>query len=73
MADCKGCGLPLTPENDSDAHMIPKTLGGRLAPLGIICQTCNTKLNEAPDFELIDAFGAWPTLLAEAAHCGCWR
>ena len=60
---CKGCGLPITPENDSDAHMIPRALGGRLAPRGIICRDCNGRLNDAADFELIDAFGAWPTLL----------
>jgi hypothetical protein len=63
MANCKGCGVPITPENDSDAHMIPKALGGRLAPRGIICRTCNGKLNDAADFALIDAFAAWPTLL----------
>lgn len=63
MADCKGCGVPITPENDSDAHMIPRALGGRLAPRGIICRDCNGKLNDAADFELIDAFAAWPTLL----------
>ncbi|MGY3602734.1 HNH endonuclease [Bradyrhizobium sp. Lot11] len=55
MANCKGCGVPITPKNDSDAHMIPRALGGRLAPRGIICRDCNGKLNDAADFELIDA------------------
>jgi hypothetical protein len=36
MATRKGCGVVLTPENDSDAHMIPKALGGRLAPRGVV-------------------------------------
>lgn len=63
MTNCKGCGVPITPENDSDAHMIPRALGGRLAPRGLICRDCNGKLNDAADFELIDAFAAWPTLL----------
>jgi hypothetical protein len=63
MTNCKGCGVELTPENDSDAHLIPKALGGRLAPRGILCRKCNTELNDAADHALIEAFGAWPTLL----------
>jgi hypothetical protein len=63
MTDCKGCGVPLTPENDSDAHMIPKALGGRLAPGRILCRDCNTEFNDVADLPLIEAFGAWPTLL----------
>jgi len=43
MATCKGCDVVFTPENDANAHMIPKALGGRLAPRGILCRTCNTE------------------------------
>jgi hypothetical protein len=43
--------------------MIPRALGGRLAPRGLICRTCNGKLNDAADLDLIEAFAAWPTLL----------
>ena len=63
MATCKGCDVVFTPENDSNAYMIPKALGGRLAPRGILCRTCNTELNDVADLALIKAFGAWPTLL----------
>jgi hypothetical protein len=43
--------------------MIPKALGGRLAPRGILCRVCNTEFNDVADAALIKAFGAWPTLL----------
>ena len=46
---CQGCGEALTGENDSEAHIIPNALGGRLKPKGIICQTCNTKLDALAD------------------------
>jgi len=60
---CRGCGEKFTAENDSEAHIIPNALGGRLAPKGIICQTCNSVLDKVADNTLIEAFGAWPTLL----------
>ncbi len=60
---CHGCDTPLNPENDSEAHIIPKALGGRLAPKGLICRKCNTALDVAADHALVEAFGAWPTLL----------
>jgi len=64
MQRCHGCDDPLTSDNDSEAHIIPKALGGRLAPKGLICRKCNTALDAAADNALIEAFGAWPTLLA---------
>jgi hypothetical protein len=60
---CRGCNDQLTPDNDSAAHIIPKALGGRLAPKGLICRKCNTALDDVADNALIEAFGAWPTLL----------
>lgn len=61
--NCRGCGAVLTTANDSEAHIIPKALGGRLKPKGIICRTCNTALDKLADNALIKAFGDWPTLL----------
>jgi hypothetical protein len=61
--NCRGCGNPLTEANDSAAHIIPNALGGRLAPTGIICRTCNTVLDKLADNALVEAFGDWPTLL----------
>ncbi|WP_429032535.1 HNH endonuclease [Bradyrhizobium sp. I1.14.4] len=60
---CKGCGAVLVKDNDSEAHIIPNALGGRLKPKGIICRDCNTKLDKLTDNALIKAFGDWPTLL----------
>lgn len=60
---CHGCAATITAENDSEAHIIPNALGGRLKPKGIICRTCNTKLDNVADNALIKAFGDWPTLL----------
>lgn len=55
--------MQLNTQNDSKAHIIPNALGGGLAPKGLICQRCNTKLDHAADNALVEAFGAWPTLL----------
>ncbi len=60
---CRGCGDPLTDKNDSAAHIIPNAIGGRLAPMGIICRSCNTVLDKLADNALVEAFGDWPTLL----------
>ena len=63
LPQCRGCGLNLDAERDSEAHIIPKALGGRLKPKGIICKSCNTKLNDLADNALIEAFADWPTVL----------
>ncbi|BCG98699.1 hypothetical protein MesoLj131b_06990 [Mesorhizobium sp. 131-2-5] len=60
---CIGCGVTLNRANDSEAHVIPNALGGHLSPKGLICRTCNTKLDDLADNALIEAFGDWPTLL----------
>lgn len=66
---CNGCGLhPLTKEFDSEAHIIPNALGGRLAPKGLICRECNTLLDQIADNPLIRAFGPWPTLIDVPRH-----
>ena len=60
---CRLCGSDLTDANDSEAHVIPNALGGRLKPKGILCRTCNTELDDLADNALVKAFGDWPTLL----------
>ncbi len=60
---CRGCHEPLNENNDSAAHIIPNALGGRLDPTGLICRDCNTQLDRIADNALVEAFGAWPTLL----------
>lgn len=61
--DCFGCGVLLTRENDSEAHVIPQALGGRLGPKGILCGSCNGVLNIVADLPLVQSFDALPTLL----------
>jgi hypothetical protein len=71
MPICNGCGsVELTPEFDSEAHIIPNALGGRLSPRGLICRECNTLLDRLADNPLIRAFGPWPTLLDIPRHRG---
>jgi hypothetical protein len=60
---CRGCGVTITPANDSKAHILPNALGGRLKPEGILCRACNTELDRLADNALVNAFGAWPTML----------
>jgi len=60
---CHGCEVGLNASNNSDAHIIPNALGGRLAPRGILCRKCNTELAGLVDIALVRAFGPWPTLL----------
>src|ERR1019366_1813839 len=63
MQSCRGCGQPLTPALNSDAHIFPNALGGRLAPGGLICRVCNTLLDRLAPNPLITSFGPWPTLI----------
>jgi hypothetical protein len=63
ITNCRGCGQPLTSENDSEAHVFPNALGGRLKPRRILCRTCNIRLDRLADNPLVKAFGDWPTLL----------
>jgi hypothetical protein len=67
---CNGCGVDLTSETDSEAHIFPNALGGRLAPKGLICRECNTLLDRLADNPLIKAFGPWPTLIDVPRHRG---
>jgi hypothetical protein len=38
---CLYCAAPLVPANESLAHVVPESLGGRLAGRAICCATCN--------------------------------
>lgn len=54
---------PITPENNSRAHVIPSALGGRLKPWDILCKNGNGLLGETVDLPLIQAFQSVMTLL----------
>ena len=56
MQKCIVTDAPITLENDSRAHVVPSALGGRLKPLGILCDEGNGELNDKIDLPLIRAF-----------------
>jgi hypothetical protein len=60
---CIVTGDVLTAANDSKAHVIPSALGGRLKPLGILCNDANTLLGDKIDLPFIQAFQAVMTWL----------
>ncbi|MEP2718197.1 HNH endonuclease [Pseudophaeobacter sp.] len=60
---CIITGQLITNENDSEAHVIPSALGGRLKPLGILCKDANLKIGDKIDLPLIKAFQAVMSLL----------
>jgi hypothetical protein len=63
MTNCIITNEPITPENDSKAHVIPSALGGRLKPLGILSKNANTLLGDKIDLPLIQAFQSLMNLL----------
>lgn len=56
MTTCYLCGQQLTDKNKSLEHIIPNALGGRLKSKDILCKTCNSKMGEVIDTELVKVF-----------------
>jgi hypothetical protein len=46
---CVRCGCPINDGNDSDEHVIPNSIGGRLKVRGFICRACNNRTGETWD------------------------
>lgn len=46
---CVLCNDPIDDRNDSDEHVIPNSVGGRLKVRGFICVGCNSKTGETWD------------------------
>lgn len=46
---CLVCEQPLSAENESDEHVIPNALGGRLRTRLATCQICNSKMGNSID------------------------
>ncbi len=55
---CFICGDPLTAENDSREHVIPRAIGGRLRTRGFICVKCNSVSGETWDAEAAEQLNA---------------
>jgi len=64
---CFLCGVELTPEANSDEHILVNALGGRLKASGLICRPCNSETGASWDAALSAQF-------AQLAHwCGIKR
>lgn len=49
---CSLCGVKLIESNDSDEHLLPNAIGGRLKVRGFVCKDCNNETGESWDAEL---------------------
>ena len=49
---CAICGKEITKENDSEEHVIPQSVGGKLVITGFLCAGCNSKAGEKCDAAL---------------------
>ncbi len=51
MSHCIACDLPITPDNDSDEHVIQNSVGGKLTVRGFLHSHCNSILGATWDAE----------------------
>ena len=40
---CFLCGCEITNRNDSEEHVIPQAIGGKLSVWGFVCKSCNDR------------------------------
>ncbi|QBN11486.1 HNH endonuclease [Enterobacter cloacae complex sp.] len=52
MSKCLVCSTEITVTNDSDEHIIPNSIGGRLVIKGFLCRKCNSETGDQWDVEL---------------------
>lgn len=52
MSNCYICGEEITPQNESEEHIIPNSCGGRLKSKSIICSRCNNLCGSNSDKSL---------------------
>jgi len=50
--NCVICLCDIDPSNDSDEHIIPASVGGKLKRRGVLCRSCNNAAGEEWDAEL---------------------
>ncbi|WP_227108231.1 HNH endonuclease [Chromobacterium rhizoryzae] len=60
---CALCTVPITPDIDSDEHVIPASIGGRWVVRGFICKSCNDEGGLTSEAEISNRFG-WFSLTA---------
>lgn len=49
---CTLCDCEITPKTNSNEHIIPQAIGGRLKVKGFICELCNNKKGDSWDASL---------------------
>ncbi len=52
MTKCLVCSTEITVTNDSDEHIIPNSIGGKLVIKGFLCRKCNSETGDKWDIEL---------------------
>lgn len=52
MCKCLVCSTEITASNDSDEHIIPNSIGGKLVIKGFLCRKCNSETGDKWDVEL---------------------
>lgn len=52
MSKCLVCSTEITAANDSDEHIIPNSIGGKLVIKGFLCRKCNSETGDKWDVEL---------------------
>ncbi|MCX2201371.1 HNH endonuclease [Pantoea agglomerans] len=63
MSKCIVCSNDITIENDSNEHVIPNSIGGKLVIRGFLCRTCNSKAGDKWDLELSKQLNLFSLLL----------
>ena len=62
VVSCYWCASALDSTNRSEEHIIPKSIGGRLASVDLLCRTCNGRFGHKIDHVLADRCSYWMTL-----------
>lgn len=52
MAKCYICQIEITPDNESEEHIIPNACGGRLKSKKLLCKTHNSEFGNSFDNQL---------------------
>ena len=67
-SECARCTEKITRENDSDEHVIPAAIGGRMTVRGFLCERCNNQAGEHWDGALAMQLNTISVLLAISRH-----
>ncbi|HHR6575800.1 TPA: HNH endonuclease [Providencia alcalifaciens] len=63
MSKCIICSTEITTTNDSDEHIIPNAIGGKLKIKGFLCRKCNSKTGDKWDVKLSEQLNLFSLLL----------